>query len=144
MFFNKQIKCGGQSGASSNPLSQESGATPLSQTPATISSCQSGFLVEKGMHIAVYLEEYKDEIPQIGMVSALSPRGDKSEVEVDWYMGCYSGSWKVCMCGGGRARKVWKEVIPYKAILMQVHFTKSMKLTKSTVSLLKEKYSMLM
>ena len=47
------------------------------------------------------------------------------------------------MCGGGRARKVWKEIVPCSAILFPVEFTKSMKLPKINVSLLKEKYGLL-
>ena len=95
------------------------------------------------MHVAVYLEKYRDELPLIGMVASLSPLDDNSKMELDWYMGCYSGSWKVCMYGGGRARKVWKEIVPCSAILFPVQFTKSMKLPKTTVSLLKEKYARL-
>ena len=59
-----------------------------------------------GMHVAVYLERYRDELPLIGMVASLSPKGNISEVELNWYVGFYSGSWRVSMHGGGRAREV--------------------------------------
>ena len=96
------------------------------------------------MHVAVYLERYRDELPLIGKVTSLSPRGDNSEVELNWYMGCYSGTWKVCMRGRGRAREEWKEIVPHNSIILApVEFTASMKLKKCIVSTLKEKYSLL-
>ncbi len=61
-------------------------------------------------------------------------------VDIDWYMGCYSGSWKVCMIGRGTTRKVWNESVPFTAILRSIQFTKSMKLHKDTVLALKNKY----
>ena len=43
--------------------------------------------------VAVYLEKYSDEIPQIGKVCKL----DDDNVEIEWYTGCYSGN-LVCVC----------------------------------------------
>ena len=43
--------------------------------------------------VAVYLEKYSDEIPQIGKVCKL----DVDNVEIEWYTGCYSGN-SVCVC----------------------------------------------
>ena len=99
-------------------------------------SCR--FVLSDGMFVAVYLEKYRDELPLIARI--VSVRSSNVDVEVEWYIGCYSGDWKVCMRGRGRSREAWREQIPKSSILFPVELTKSMKLSKDTVEALKSSY----
>ena len=83
----------------------------------------TGTPIEAGMYVAVYLEKYKDEEPQIGQVANVSP--DSDELVVNWHVGCYSGPWKVCMQGGGRGKRVWSETISSSTVLFPITFTKN-------------------
>jgi len=40
-----------------------------------------------GAIVAVYLDKYSDEIPQIGKVCQI----DDDNIEIEWFTGCYSG-----------------------------------------------------
>ena len=42
-----------------------------------------------GTIVAVFLEKYSDEIPQIGKV--LKTDDDDANIEIKWFTGCYSG-----------------------------------------------------
>ena len=45
--------------------------------------------VQEGEMIAVYLPQYRDELPTIGKVVSINEEGAK--VEVEWYVGSYTG-----------------------------------------------------
>ena len=90
----------------------------------------------EGTFVGVYLDKYKDErFPIIGQITKMCENGQ--DVELDWYVGCYSGPWKVCKVRG----KVWSEVILLTAVLCSVTVTKNMKLTASSVDALKAAYT---
>ena len=90
----------------------------------------------EGTFVGVYLDKYKDErLPIIGKVTRVCENGQ--DVELDWYVGCYSGPWKVCKVRG----KVWSEVIPLTSVLCSVTLKNSMKLTASSIDALKAAYT---
>ena len=88
------------------------------------------------MTVAVYLPQYRDELPIIEKVVSF----DSENAEVEWYVGSYSGVWKVCKRRQGRELVPWRETIPQECILFPVNFTKSFRLRKCTVDQLKEAY----
>ena len=94
--------------------------------------------MSEGVFVAVYLEKYKDErFPMIGQVTELCENGQ--DIKLDWYIGCYSGQWKICK----RRGVVWNEVVPLTSVLSQIVFTKNMKLKGSVESTLRSLYSRL-
>ncbi len=74
--------------------------------------------VEVGDYVAVYLDKYDPEQPQIRKITSISSMDET--VDIEWYMGCYSGIWKVCMIGRGTTRKVWSVSVPFTAILRSI------------------------
>ena len=88
--------------------------------------------------IAIYLPQYRDELPTIGEVVNIDEEGAK--VEVEWYVGSYTGVWRVCTQRKGRATVPWRETIPKESIHFPVNFTKSHRLLKSFIIKLKETY----
>ena len=91
-----------------------------------------------GTTVAVYLPQYRDELPLIGKV--VSVDAIANQVTVHWYVGTYSGMWKPCRRRDGRNYVDWEEAVPIAAVLCTVNLTKSFKLPKSTVLELKEAY----
>ena len=82
----------------------------------------------------MFLEKSKDEL---GTIRSL----DQKTVTVAWYAGYCSRRRKVCMTGDGRSRQEWREVVLKEAVQHEIKFTKSMKLPKETIILLKDLYS---
>ena len=91
-----------------------------------------------GTTVAMYLPQYRDELPLIGKVVSVNVIAD--QVTVHWYVGTYSGIWKPCRRRDGRNYVDWEEAITIVAVLCTVNLTKSFKLPKSTVLELKEAY----
>ena len=86
--------------------------------------------------VAVFLPQYKDELPTIGKVVSC----DENSAEVEWYVGSYSGVWRVCKKRSGRTTVPWRETIPKESILFPINFTKSLRLSKSCADKLKQAY----
>ena len=88
--------------------------------------------------MGVYFDKYKDErFPTIWQVTKMCENGQDVDVELDWYVGCYSGPWKIRKVQG----KVWNKAIPLTSVLCSVTVTKSMKLTASSVNALNATYT---
>lgn len=92
-----------------------------------------------GTFVAVYIDEYRDEIPTIGKIVQEIPDGSDT-VEVEWWYGRYSTMWQVCKRKEGREYIAWTEVIAKDAILMPLTLTRSGHLNKQTVLDLKQHY----
>ena len=50
--------------------------------------------IESGAIIACYLQQYKEEEPQLGIVTN-TPGYNSEEVEVEWMVGAYHEPWKL-------------------------------------------------
>ena len=97
-----------------------------------------------GSFVAVYMEEYRDEIPTIGRVLSAQEcplEAENQLVEVEWWHGRYSTMWSICKRRVARQMVPWTEKIPHASILMPITFTKSNHLKKETVTRLKQAYS---
>lgn len=86
--------------------------------------------------VAVYLPQYRDELTTIGKVVSC----DEKSAVVEWYVGSYSGVWRVCKKCSGSSKVLWRETIPKESILFPINFTKSLRLSKSCVDKLKQAY----
>ena len=106
-----------------------------SQSNVPASSSESNEIIE-GAFVAVYLDKYKHELlPMIGQITSVHQ--DEGDITLNWYVGCYNGTWKICKVQG----KAWSERIPMSCIISRVELTKSMKLPSNTILLLKEQYA---
>ncbi len=77
--------------------------------------------------VALRLDKYADEIPQIGKVVKLTDM----DVTVEWWIGCYSDTWREWKERGA----VVTETFPRNAIIYSgIHFTKTFRLRGSTVN----------
>ena len=92
-----------------------------------------------GTIIACFVEEYKDEEPQLGMVTT-EVQANSRVVEIEWMFGAYTKSWKVWQEKNGQT---WKEAIPTDCILFSVELDKNNKLSTDSVKKLKLKYNSL-
>lgn len=73
----------------------------------------------------------------IGRVTKIT----KKEVEFDWMIGTYSGTWKEWRGRQNGKRVVFSDSVPFKDVVhAPINLTKSKKLPPQTVSELKEKY----
>ena len=108
--------------------------TSTSHTAPDTSSKES---IPVGAFVAVYMDQYRDEIPTIGKV--LSKTAD--EVEVEWWFGTYTKVWKCCKRREGKEYVPWIELVPAASVLMPVTLTKSSYLSKATVQHLKDAYT---
>ena len=88
-----------------------------------------------GAFVAVYLDKYSmEKFPLIGKVTAINPNGN--HLQLDWYVGSYSGVWRVCK----QRKVVWSEEVKVDCILTTVAFTDAMRLSRSMVQNLKTRY----
>ena len=95
-----------------------------------------------GMLVARFLTKYRDEIPQIGKIHALST-GSPEVIEVEWMMGSFSSVWKVCKQWQGREYIPWRESIQRKDIVFfPIQITNTFRLRKETIAQLKQAYSL--
>ena len=112
----------------SEPISiQEAVAVPV------IRSFNSGTV------IACFIKEYKDEEPQLGMVTT-EGQSNSSVLEIEWMSGAYTKPWKVYKEKNGQT---WKETISTDCILFSVALDKNNKLSTDTVKELKLAYNSL-
>ena len=86
--------------------------------------------------MAVYCPKYV-ELPQIGgLLSA-----DDSSVEVEWWLGTYSGTWQVWKNRKARKYAIVTEILPRVAVLLTgLEFTKAKRLPTAMVHKLKDLY----
>ena len=87
------------------------------------------------------MPEYRDESPHIGRVTDIAPQ----TVEIEWLVGHYSTTWKLCTYRKAGKTIPWKELIQCKdIILFPLELTKSFRLPQKTVTQLKNAYSLLL
>lgn len=92
-----------------------------------------------GMLLAVDVKKYQPEKPQIAKVLSIK---DQDEIEVLWYYGTWSSSWRVYKIRQGRNMVESKEVIPITAVkLFNFSLTAAGKLRQSVKTQLKELYT---
>jgi hypothetical protein len=108
------------------------------------------------MIIAVFVEEFKYEIPQLGKVLSIQD----GLIDLEWMTGCYSGyfflntffcpfawhcvgPWKTCKRRVGREAQAWTEKVPLSSVLYPIQLTKSNRLKSSIVDKLKSSYASL-
>ena len=88
--------------------------------------------------VACFIEEYRDEIPQIGKV--VEVHDSDSEVKIEWWIGTYTGTWRALTKKDGRKTVLWTESVPTASIISEVSFTKSSKLPKAIKEQLQKAY----
>ena len=100
---------------------------PTDQTrPVRSNQCSEGDFV------ALRLNKYDDEIPQIGRVMKV----DESDVTIEWWVGIYSSPW---ICWKQRGEPV-EETFTKNAVIYRVKFTKSMRISSELKADLKQIY----
>ena len=85
--------------------------------------------------MAVRCMKFKER-PLIGCVTSVN----SITVVTDWYVGSYSGTWKIWKGRENGKPTIFQEVIKLQDVLATVEFTKSMRLSPKTVSTLKQLY----
>ena len=96
-------------------------------------------LLEPGMLVALDMEKYSEEKPQIATV--LSMEGE--EIEVLWYYGTWTGSWRVHKKREGRSFIENTETVPKSSVkLFNFTLTPLNKLRQSVKEQLKLIYKM--
>ena len=90
--------------------------------------------------VALFVESYSDEIPQIGEVLEVN----EEDILLHWWDGTYSGSWKALAKRQGRASVPWMELVKRSNVLFEVSLTKSLKLPKATQEKLHKAYEPLL
>lgn len=89
-----------------------------------------------GEYVALKLPQYPEQ-PQIGKVLGIK----ETTVKVDWMKGGYTTAWKPYLLKKGRVLVHWEEEVDKKFILPgTIEFTKSMRLTSSSVCHLRTAY----
>ena len=79
--------------------------TPSTSDEQPLISNDSELPVTVGTFVAVYLDKYEDEqSPMIGQITTIKENGD---LQLDWFVGSYSGVWNVCRI----RRQVWNEEV---------------------------------
>ena len=74
--------------------------------------------VQEGEMIAVYLPQYRDELPTIGKVVSFNEEGAK--VEVEWYVGSYTGVWRVVLSVKGEQWYLGGRLFQKRAFFFQL------------------------
>lgn len=97
------------------------------------------FHVTCGSLVALFVDKYKDEIPQIAKIVS-EPSNESDVVEVEWLVGTYSSTFKPCKKREGRSYVPWRETVPYTSILFPVELTKGCRLSQSLKTKLMEAY----
>lgn len=88
--------------------------------------------VHVGNLIALKIEKYREELPQIGKVVAI----DEASVTVNWLIGSYSGIFTYWKERG----EIIQEVFPLRGVICPIKLSPSMRLAKVDSSTLKEIY----
>ena len=91
--------------------------------------------LEEGQFVAVYCPKYV-ELPQIGRVLSV----DDSNVEVEWWLGTYSGTWRVWKTREAQKYTIVTEILPRVAVLTGLEFTKAKRLPTAMAHKLKDLY----
>ena len=89
--------------------------------------------IAPGSYVAMRLQKYCNEIPQIGRVLTI----DGECLTIQWWEGTYSGTWKECKSKG----EVLTEEVNKDAVLKEVQLSKSSRLNKEQVEDLKSLYN---
>ena len=99
-------------------MTSNSDLTPSTSDEQPLISNDSELPVTVGTFVAVYLDKYEDEqLPMIGQITTIKENGD---LQLDWFVGSYSGVWNVCRI----RRQVWNEEVPSSCVISPVKFTK--------------------
>ena len=85
-----------------------------------------------GDFVALFVDEYEDELPQIAQLVAIN----ESEITVNWWIGSYSGVWAPWRNRG----KTVCETFGRQCLLTVVNFTKTNRLPKEIVLKFKNLY----
>ena len=96
--------------------------------------------ISPGMMVACFVADYCDEIPQIGEVLEVN----NENIQLHWWDGTYSGSWKALTKKQGRASVPWTEMVTKSSVLFEVSLTKGLKLSKATQEKLHKAYEPLL
>jgi len=90
--------------------------------------------ISVGEFVVLQCDKYKDFLPQIGKLSSMDEAS--GSVNVEWLNGTYNGTWSYWKARG----RVITENVPKRALITSVNFTKSMRLKKDDIKLIKHKY----
>ena len=90
---------------------------------------------KEGDFVAVISDKYNDR-PLIGHITKIG----QTDIQIDWYIGTYTGIWRPWKGRDGRNTVTFTETIPKQDILRTVTFTKGMRLPGSLVSDLRSLY----
>ena len=138
---------------------QKSAATSVAVATSVATSTSTANALQANTIVAVFVDQYSDEVPQLGRVIHVANDG----IELEWMSGCYSGKflkqciqntnplfsgcigiWKTCKHRVGRESVVWTEKVPVSSVLYPVQLTKSNRLKATTVEKLKASYASLL
>ena len=85
-------------------------------------------LLQIGMLVALYLSQYRDELPLIGRVISIPMDG--LHVEIEWLVGSYNAPWHLCKKRVDRKYVPWTKFVPKSSILSTVELTRSQRLSE--------------
>ena len=103
---------------------------PLESGSATVQED----LYQPGDYVTLKCQKYKEFLPQIGKVVAVSD----ATIKVEWLEGDYEEEFKFWK---GRRGKIVTEEFPKRAVMGRVTLTASMRLTDSDITILKDSYA---
>lgn len=86
-----------------------------------------------GTTVAVYLPQYRDELPLIGKITHT-----RGEIVLHWYVGTYYGPWRPCK--RHESSVDWVEKVFLAPVLCTVSLSKSFRLSNALVLTLKAAY----
>ena len=89
--------------------------------------------------MALFIESYSDEIPQIGEVLEVN----NEDILLHWWDGTY-WLWKALAKRRGCASVPWTELVERSNVLFEVSLTKSLELPKATQEKLHKAYEPLL
>jgi hypothetical protein len=90
-------------------------------------------LVNIGNFVALKIQSYCDELPQIGKVVVIN----ETSVTVDWLVGTYSSTFSYWKEKG----EVIQEHFPLRGVICPLKFTTSMRLARPDIAALKNIYT---
>ena len=97
--------------------------------------------VQPGSLVALFVSKYEDEIPQIGQKVSMP---SETDVEIEWWVGTYSGPWKKdCIPGHSFYPRNVVSSLPPCAGFFPVELTKSRRISRSAKDRLVQAYSSL-
>ena len=85
--------------------------------------------------VAVRSTLYKEK-PLIGQIT----KTGRADIQIDWYIGTYSGTWKPWKGREGGKTVTYMETINRNDVIRKVTFTRSMRLSTATTATLKTLY----